>query len=126
MSQTSRTVRMAVVRLVATVIVLLFAACGASAQAVFFDDFNYQSSSDPALLNFGWSPRTGGGGPGIGTWDATHITFIPDPADSTNQLMQMAATTSGTARCWGDNSIGELGSGNTLDSNVPVGVVGLG
>ena len=64
---------------------------------MFFDDLNYSSSSDPVLLNFGWSPRSGGGGPGIGTWDPTHITFLPDPADSSNQLMQMAATTSGTA-----------------------------
>jgi len=65
--------------------------------SVFFDDFNYTSSTDSNLLNFGWSPRSGGGGPGIGTWDPTHITFIPDPADSSNELMQMAATTSGTA-----------------------------
>jgi hypothetical protein len=64
---------------------------------VFFDDFNYTSSTDSNLLNFGWSPRSGGGGPGIGTWDPTHIMFIPDPADSSNELMQMAATTSGTA-----------------------------
>ena len=65
--------------------------------SVFFDDFNYTSSTDSNLLNFSWSPRSGGGGPGIGTWDPTHITFIPDPADSSNELMQMAATTSGTA-----------------------------
>src|ERR1700757_2120007 len=65
--------------------------------SVFFDDFNYQSSSDPTLLSFGWAPRSGGGGPGIGTWDPTHITFIPDPANSSNQLMQMTATTDGTA-----------------------------
>src|SRR3989442_14162150 len=97
MSQTSRTVRMAVVRLVATVIVLLFAACGASAQAVFFDDFYYTSSSDPNLLNFGWSPRTGGGGSGIGTWEATHITIVADPPISGNELMQMAARTTVTA-----------------------------
>ena len=71
---------------------------GACAQtSVFFDDFNYTSSTDSNLLNFGWSPRSGGGGPGIGTWDPTHITFIPDPANPGNQLMQMTATTSGTA-----------------------------
>ncbi len=96
MFQTSRTIRM-VAKLAGTVIVLLLLACGAFGQGVFFDDFNYSSSSDPVLLNFGWSPRSGGGGPGIGTWDPTHITFLPDPADSSNQLMQMAATTSGTA-----------------------------
>ena len=79
------------------VLIVVLHAGRAHAQSVFFDDFNYTSSSDPTLLNFGWAPRSGGGGPGIGTWDPTHITFIPDPADSTNELMQMAATTSGTA-----------------------------
>ena len=96
MLQTSLTTRM-VARLTGTVIVLILLACGAFGQAVFFDDFNYTSSNDPNLLNFGWAPRSGGGGPGIGTWDPTHITFIPDPANSSNELMQMAATTSGTA-----------------------------
>ena len=79
------------------VLIMVLQAGVAHAQSVFFDDFNYTSSSDPTLLNFGWAPRSGGGGPGIGTWDPTHITFIPDPADSTNELMQMAATTGGTA-----------------------------
>jgi hypothetical protein len=76
---------------------VLLAGRANSQTSVFFDDFNYTSSTDSNLLNFGWSPRSGGGGPGIGTWDPTHITFIPDPADSSNELMQMAATTSGTA-----------------------------
>lgn len=83
--------------LFAAVLAMVLLASAAHAQSVFFDDFNYTSSSDPNLLNFGWAPRSGGGGPGIGTWDPTHITFIPDPADSSNQLMQMAATTNGTA-----------------------------
>ena len=83
--------------LFSAVLMMVLLAGPARAQSVFFDDFNYTSSSDPNLLNFGWAPRSGGGGPGIGTWDPTHITFIPDPADSTNELMQMAATTSGTA-----------------------------
>jgi len=96
MVQTSSTIRM-FARLAGTVIAVVLVACGAFGQSVFFDDFNYSSSNDPVLLNFGWSPRSGGGGPGIGTWDPTHITFLPDPADSSNQLMQMAATTSGTA-----------------------------
>jgi len=83
--------------LFSAVLMMVLLAGPAHAQSVFFDDFNYTSSSDPNLLNFGWAPRSGGGGPGIGTWDPTHITFIPDPADSTNDLMRMAATTSGTA-----------------------------
>jgi len=85
------------IALFSAVLIMVLHAGTAQAQSVFFDDFNYTSSSDPTLLNFGWSPRSGGGGPGIGTWDPTHITFIPDPADSTNELMQMAASTSGTA-----------------------------
>ena len=85
------------IALFSVVLIMVLQAGVAHAQSVFFDDFNYTSSSDPTLLNFGWAPRSGGGGPGIGTWDPTHITFIPDPADSTNELMQMAATTSGTA-----------------------------
>ena len=96
MIQTSSTIRR-FASLAGTVIAVVLVACGAFGQSVFFDDFNYSSSNDPVLLNFGWSPRSGGGGPGIGTWDPTHITFLPDPADSSNQLMQMAATTSGTA-----------------------------
>ena len=64
MFQTSRTIRM-VAKLTGTVIVLLLLACGAFGQGVFFDDFNYSSSSDPVLLNFGWSPRSGGGGLGL-------------------------------------------------------------
>jgi endo-1,3-1,4-beta-glycanase ExoK len=83
--------------LFSAVLIVALHAGSAHAQSVFFDDFNYTSSSDPTLLNFGWAPRSGGGGPGIGTWDPNHITFIPDPADSTNELMQMAASTSGTA-----------------------------
>lgn len=76
---------------------ILLAGSAPAQTSVFFDDFNYTSSTDSNLLNFGWSPRSGGGGPGIGTWDPTHITFVPDPADSSNELMQMTATTSGTA-----------------------------
>ena len=85
------------IALFSVVLIVVLHAGRAHTQGVFFDDFNYTSSSDPTMLNFGWAPRSGGGGPGIGTWDPTHITFIPDPADSTNELMQMAATTSGTA-----------------------------
>src|SRR5260370_27947306 len=100
MLQASRTILMGVVRFAGAVavIVLLFSASGASAQQVFFDDFNYQSSSDPALLSFGWTPRTGGGGPGSGTWSATNITFLPDPANPSNHLMQRAATPTATSR----------------------------
>ena len=81
----------------AMAMILLAGASQAQTYSVFFDDFNYTSSTDSNLLNFGWSPRSGGGGPGIGTWDPTHITFVQDPANPSNELMQMTATTSGTA-----------------------------
>ncbi len=66
----------------------------------FFDDFSYQTSLDPELADFGWYVRTGGGGPGPRgvSWAAENVTFLPDPDDPSNQLMQLAASTKGTGR----------------------------
>ena len=36
-----------------------------------------------------------------------------------------AITLAGAVFCWGDNSVGELGNGSTVNSNVPVAVMGL-
>lgn len=64
---------------------------------IMFDDFNYQSSSDSALINFNWEVRSGGGGPGPAncTWSPANIEFFNDPDNVTNRLMRLKASTSG-------------------------------
>jgi hypothetical protein len=63
-----------------------------------FDDFHYSSSSDPALSAHGWSVRTGSGGPGVqNTWSAGAITFPSDSNAVGGKVMQLEATTDGTA-----------------------------
>lgn len=61
---------------------------------VFFDDFTYSSSSDPALTGFGWNVRSGTGGPGVAgcSWSVNNVTFVDD---GTNKLMRLTATTRG-------------------------------
>jgi hypothetical protein len=67
-------------------------------QGLFFDDFDYQSVSDPALAKFGWNVRSGSGGPGPAdcTWDDTLITFAADTANVKNRLMHISAWTQGS------------------------------
>ncbi len=66
-------------------------ACG-----VLFDDFNYGSSSDPALGQRGWHVRTNQGGPGVpgASWPAGNISF---PTVDGQKVARLQATTNGTA-----------------------------
>ncbi len=61
-----------------------------------FDDFHYSSSADARLTQNGWTPRSYQGGPGVpgATWSASAITF---PASGSDQVMQLTASTDGTA-----------------------------
>ena len=62
-----------------------------------FDDFNYSSSSDPAVQQHGWTVKSGQGGPGVAgaTWSPSDLTFVSD--GSSNKLMDLKLTTDGTA-----------------------------
>jgi hypothetical protein len=88
---------------------LLLAACGngnvgdfgardasTGSSEVLFDDFTYDSRSDPAFLAR-WSVSDyGPAEPGIGAFAGDNITFLADPARAGNKLMRVALTTEGT------------------------------
>ncbi len=66
---------------------------------VLFDSFRYTDAADPALAANGWEVRTGGGGPGIdGTWTAGAVSFPADPQADGGQVLQLQATSDGTAQ----------------------------
>ncbi|GEM_PF-281030 len=72
---------------------------GYDASRVFFDDFNiYDTSSDQALLDFGYevSDRTGGPGPGGCVWKKENVTFVADTDKPGNRLLRLTATTRGS------------------------------
>jgi hypothetical protein len=68
------------------------------ADAILWDDFNYSGPSDPLITQRNWILRSVQGGPGVAgaTW-AGNVTFVNDPANSNNRLMQLSASTDGTA-----------------------------
>lgn len=65
-----------------------------------FDDFNYAGATDPNLLKHSWTARAESGGPGIpgATWSLNNVSFLDDPDLAGNRLMQLAASTDGTAQ----------------------------
>lgn len=63
------------------------------AQQVLFDDFSYSNTTQ--LTNNGWNVRTWSGGPGLsnGGWSANNVSFVTDPASSSNKFMRLKAST---------------------------------
>jgi alpha-tubulin suppressor-like RCC1 family protein len=54
---------------------------------------------------------------------AVYVTPVFDYIVSSNGGFLLRA--GGTAQCWGDNSVGQLGNGSKTDSSVPVSVIGF-
>ncbi|MEU6859311.1 family 16 glycosylhydrolase [Glycomyces sp. NPDC046736] len=67
----------------------------AACDGVLFDDFAYDSSSDPDIAARGWTVRTNAGGPGVpgAAWPASNVSF---PTVDGSQGLQLRAATDGT------------------------------
>src|SRR5687767_6489454 len=76
-----------------SMIVLAAAPAEAAPGQTLFDDFQYTSSADARLRQRGWDVRSGGGGPGVGSWDPGLITFATVNGAT---VMQLGAATNGT------------------------------
>ena len=63
-----------------------------------FDDFDYEATDDEAFAENGWIVRAGEGWPGVpdAVWRAENVSFLSDPDDAANTLLQMASSTDGT------------------------------
>ncbi|WP_220269995.1 glycoside hydrolase family 16 protein, partial [Marinitenerispora sediminis] len=93
--------------LLATGLTAALAGCAAPPQAetvadaasvscgVFFDDFAYSGSGDPALADHGWTARGYPGGPGVpgATWSADAVRFTTEAGAT---LLRLLASTDGT------------------------------
>lgn len=65
----------------------------------FFDDFNYETSVDPTLTDFGWVVQDGTGlrpGNAQASWSKEYVTFEDDASDPGDKYMRLKATTDGT------------------------------
>ncbi|THV29498.1 family 16 glycosylhydrolase [Glycomyces paridis] len=67
----------------------------AACDGVLFDDFAYDSSSDPDIAARGWTVRTNAGGPGVpgAAWPAGNVSF---PTVDGATSLQLRAATDGT------------------------------
>ncbi|QIP88345.1 hydrolase [Streptomyces sp. Tu 2975] len=60
-----------------------------------FDDFDYTSHTDPAIVAHGWNIRSNAGGPGVpgATWAPENVTFA---REGTNSIMNLETSTAGS------------------------------
>jgi hypothetical protein len=81
-------------------VILLLLSCTAYAQTIMFDDFTYTSVDDPQLPVFNkWNIISGVSGPPEGgMYSRSNITFVNDPANSSNRLITLSSTVNGTTK----------------------------
>src|SRR5688572_19403424 len=75
-------------------------ACQVQAQTIVFDDFTYTGNSDPAIGTFNnWEIQNNIDGPIYpANYSKNNVTFGVDPADASNTIMNvMASTTNQTS-----------------------------
>lgn len=77
----------------------LFAQDEETLPPILFDDFNYTTPDDPQLSENGWIIRDEIGWPGVAgaEWRIENVSFITDPNDDANNLLQMTSSIDGRA-----------------------------